>query len=74
MRQLANALKDNDGTYNPAYLIAFVLTTAFVGWVSYLVFKTHVLPDFTGFAYLLGATGVTNAAHKLGEMFQKKEQ
>lgn len=56
--------KDNDGTTNPTLLLAFALVFASIGWVSFLVYKNHNLPDLTGIAYLLGGSGAMNIAHK----------
>lgn len=65
---LKNCLDDSDHSVNPAHLVAFALTGAVIVWVSYIVFKTRVLPDLAGPAYLLGGSGALNVAHKMEDI------
>ncbi len=63
-----NLINDQDKTTNPTHVLAYALCAASIIWISYLVFKTRVMPDVTGVAYLLSATGVANVAHKLEDI------
>lgn len=69
--KFGSAILDDDGTVNPAHLIAMVLAAASVLWVSYLVYTTRALPDLTGVAYLLGGSGLMNVAHKAEDIIAK---
>ncbi len=64
-------INDADKQINPAHVVALSLTAAVIGWVTYLVIKTHVLPDLTGPAYLLGGSGAMNVAHKAEDILAK---
>jgi hypothetical protein len=68
LSKLLTSLQDNDGTLNPAHVVAFALTGAAITWVSFLVYKNHTLPDLNGIAWLLGGSGAVNIAHKAEEM------
>jgi hypothetical protein len=75
MSFVSGLFNDQDKTVNPTHVLAYTLCGASVIWISYLVFKTKAMPDVTGVAYLLSATGVANVAHKLEDIvgkFQKR--
>lgn len=69
MSHIKSALSENGiGSYS-RYAGAFV-TVSVVGWVTYLVLKTHALPDLGGAtAFLAGgnAAYATNQAKKVAE-------
>jgi hypothetical protein len=62
---------DRDKSVNASHCIAFLLTLSSVVWVSYLVLKTHVLPELSGVAYLLGGSGAMNVANKMEDIVAK---
>lgn len=62
---------DQDKSTNPTHVLAYALCGASIIWISYLVFKTKAMPDVTGVAYLLSATGVANVAHKLEDVVSR---
>jgi hypothetical protein len=62
---------DRDKSVNASHCIAFLLTVSSVVWVSYLVIKTHVLPELSGVAYLLGGSGAMNVANKMEDIVAK---
>lgn len=70
MNFIKSAFCDNDGTANPAHIIAFILVLASVSWVSFLVYKNPhgPIPDLTGIAYLLGGSGAMNICHKADDL------
>lgn len=68
MKFLKAFFADSDKTVNPAHVVAFALTAGVLVWVSFIVFKTHVLPDLAGPAYLLGGSGAMNVAHKMEDI------
>lgn len=63
-----DSIDDSKTSVNPAHLVAFALTAAVILWVSWIVFKTRVLPDLAGPAYLLGGSGALNVAHKFEDI------
>lgn len=65
---LKACLDDNNSDINPAHVVALALTVGVLFWVSYLVIKTHVMPDLAGPAYLLGGSGAMNVAHKMEDI------
>jgi hypothetical protein len=69
--KLGSMFLDNDGTVNPAHVVAISLVVAVIGWVTYLVIKTTSMPDLTGPAYLLGGSGAMNIAHKAEDIIAK---
>lgn len=74
---LKSMFLDNDGTVNPAHVIAAVLTFASIFWVTYLVIHNGEMPDLAGVAYLLGGSGAINVAHKMEDIvanFRNKSQ
>jgi hypothetical protein len=62
---------DSAKNVNPAHVVALSLTAAVIGWVTYLVIKTHALPDLQGPAFLLGGSGAMNIAHKAEDIIAK---
>lgn len=62
---------DTDKSVNPAHVVAAVLVSASIGWVTYLVLKNHIMPDLTGIAYLLGGSGAMNVAQKMEDIVAK---
>jgi hypothetical protein len=68
---IKSLFNDQDKTVNPVHVMAYALTAASIAWVSFLVFKTRTMPDVTGVAYLLSATGVANVAHKFEDIVAK---
>lgn len=70
LQSVLTVLKDDDGTYNPAHVIAFLCTASYLCWGSYFVFKTHLIPEFRGLAEILGSCGIMNGGHKLTEIFR----
>lgn len=68
MSFLKSLVDDEVKTVNPAHVVALALTVGVLFWVSYLVIKTHVMPDLAGPAYLLGGSGAMNVAHKMEDI------
>jgi hypothetical protein len=66
--KLKSSLQDNDGTYNPAHIVAYALTAAVIVWVSWIVYHTRTMPDLQGPAFLLGGSGAMNVAHKFEDI------
>jgi hypothetical protein len=62
---------DREKSINPAHVVALMLVTASIGWITFLVFKNHVLPDLQGVAYLLGGSGAMNVASKMEDIVGK---
>jgi hypothetical protein len=67
-QKFLSSLQDNDGTYNPAHIVAYALTAGVLFWVSFIVLKTRALPDLQGPAFLLGGSGAMNVAHKFEDI------
>lgn len=71
MSFLSACVNDAEKQVNPTHVIAFALTLAVIGWVSYVVWMTRTIPELGGCAYLLGGTGALNVAHKVEDIVAK---
>jgi hypothetical protein len=67
----ASCVNDAEKSVSPAHVITIALTVAVIGWVSYLVVATHLMPDLSGCAYLLGGAAGVNVAHKAEDIIAK---
>lgn len=66
-----SSFDDRDKSVNPSHVIAFMLVTASIVWISFLVYKNLALPELSGVAYLLGGSGAMNIASKMEEIVGK---
>jgi hypothetical protein len=63
---LHSTFSESDGTGSSSRLLAGTGVLSAIVWVSYIVFKTHTLPDLSGASLWLGASfsgyGINKAA------------
>ncbi len=64
-------VNDQDKTLNPIHVIMAFMVVNAVGWVWYLVLKTHIMPALEGVALLLGGGGVANLAQQADSIIAK---
>jgi len=73
MSAIKSFLDDREKSVNPIHIIMVFIVLNAVGWVWYSIAKspTHVLPELSGIAMLLGGGGVANMAHKAEDIVAK---
>jgi len=62
---------DREKSINPVHIVMGFLVLNAIGWVWYLVLKTHLMPELSGVAMILGGGGVANLAHKADDIIAK---
>lgn len=70
-------LRESDGTPSTSRLGSLVTLIAALVWISYLVFKTHAVPDVSGFEhFVVGVVaslyGVNKVSTTIGQVFGQK--
>jgi hypothetical protein len=71
MSFIAKLLNDKEKSVNPVHVMMLILIASSIGWVWYLVIKTHLMPELSGVAMLLGGGGIANIAHKAEDIVAK---
>jgi hypothetical protein len=65
---IKSAFSDPDGSGSSSRILAGVCVLALVVWISYLVFKNHMMPDLGGAALFLTASFSGYAVNQLSRM------
>jgi hypothetical protein len=65
---LKGTFSEDDGTGSATRLLAASGVLSAIVWVSYIVFRTHTLPDLTGASLWLGASFTGYGINKVSGM------
>lgn len=68
---LKSTFSEPDGTGSASRVLALVAILSNIVWVSFVVIKTHAMPDLSGSAMYIGASFSGYAANKISTVFKK---
>ncbi len=71
LRFLKSTLSEPDGTGSASRVLALIAILSNIVWVSFIVIRTHMLPDLSGSAMYIGASFSGYAANKFSGCFKK---
>jgi hypothetical protein len=71
---LKSTFSEADGSASASRVLAGSTVLATIGWITYLVVRTHVLPDLSGAAMFITAGGSLYGVNKLSGAIKKDEQ
>jgi hypothetical protein len=71
---LRSVFSESDGTGSWGRCGSALIVVFTLGWVTYVVIRTHAIPDLMGpLAFLTGGSGSLYGANKLITAFSKKD-
>lgn len=67
---LKTAISEQDGLGSASRITALLTTIAVIGWITYVVIHTGLLPDLTSASYFLAAGHGGYAANKVSSLLK----
>lgn len=67
LKFIKQAISEQDGTPSMSRYTAFLVTVATIGWVTFVVVHTGVLPDLTSASLFIAAGHGGYVANKIGD-------
>jgi hypothetical protein len=71
---IKSTFSEPDGTGSASRVLGGAVVASTIVWVSYLVLRTHVLPDLTSAALFVGSGFSGYAANRLSGAIKKDEK
>lgn len=70
---LKSVFSEPDGTGSASRVLSGVVIVATLGWITYLVLTTHILPDLSGASLFVGAGFSGYGVNKLAAAMKKED-
>jgi|HubBroStandDraft_1064217.scaffolds.fasta_scaffold741079_1 hypothetical protein len=70
---LKSTFSEPDGTGSASRVLALLSILSNIVWVSYIILRTHIMPDLSGSAMYIGASFSGYAANKISGVFKKDQ-